>query len=459
MKYWQGKFNEGLDRTAEQFISTFAFDKRLYKHDIMGSIAHCTMLGEQNIISEEETKVIQQALTQIFYDITTGKLVPEGAVDIYDFLDSELGARIGNIADKLNIARSKYDRAALDRRMYVSQLCGDINESLKKLIEKIRETSNNYIAVIMPSQANFVKASPTTLAHTLMAYAERFMRDIVRMKETAKTAAVMPLYSGYGTGVAYKVDRRRVAQLLKFSSVTQNSLDAVTDNDFICEFLSSAALISKHVSSLCTLLMDWCTKEVPFARLDKSVNTDSKIVPSSVEPSVLETLKIKADKCTSLCLTSAAYCPGAYYTEADYAVIEPVFEAESLIKNCLEILTAVLSSFFFDEQAMLKAATAGFTTALDCVEYLVKKGENRNAAYEIVGKLCQYCAENNKRLDTITVDVYKTYSPLFEKDVIYVARAKSVARLRKNEGEPGEVAVRAEMRSIDRRLNKLFPEE
>lgn len=459
MKYWQGKFNEGLDRTAEQFISTFAFDKRLYKHDIMGSIAHCTMLGEQGIISEEETKIIQQALTQIFYNITTGKIVIEDSENIYDFLDRELNSSIGEISKKLNIARTECDRAALDKRMYVKELCGDLKEELKKLIEKIAEISGNCTSVILPSEFNFIKASPTTLAHTLLAYAERFMRDAAKLDETAKNAAVMPLYSGYGTGVPYKVDRRRVAELLKFSSVTQNSLDAVTDNDYICEFLAATALISRHVSSFCSLLIDWCTKEVAFARLDKSVNTDSKAVPSFAEPSVLETLKNKSDKCARICLTSAATDNGAYYSRSDYEIIETVFEAESAIKNCLGTLTAVISSVFFDEQAMLKAATNGFTTALDCVEYLVKKGENRDTAYEIVGKLCEYCAENNKRLDTIAIDIYRTYSPLFEKDVIYASRAKSVARLRKNEGEPGEVAVRAELRSIKRRLNKLFPEE
>lgn len=459
MKFWQGKFNEGLDENIKQFVSTFSYDKRLYKHDIMGSIAHCTMLCEQGILSEKETKQIRNALTQVFYDITSGALQLENARDIFEFLDGVMVTRIGNVADKLNIARSKSDRAALTLRMYVNELCGELNDSLKSLIESVIEISRNNLTTVMPGSYRFTKGQPTTLAHTLMAFAEMFTRDIVRYNEIKKHALVMPLYSMYGTGTRFAVNRRRVAELLKFPSVTQNSLDALTDTDYVSEFIGATAITAKHISTVCNTFIKWSAKEYGFIQTNDSITFDSEATPTAAEPVVLETIKARLSRC----ITMPALLSELNENSLDYCGIvhefaDTVFETENNIKSALGMLNAILPSFAFDSQAMLKAATNDYTVAHDCLDYLLLKGAPQSEALETVGKLCEYCYENNKRLDTITLDVYKEFSPLFEQDIISAMRLKNATRLRKHEGEPSDVAVRAEIRAMDRKLHRLFPE-
>ncbi len=457
MKFWQGQFNEGLDATVEQFVSTFAFDKRLYKHDIMGSLAHCTMLGEQGIITEEETKVIQKALTGLFNDITKGKVTFENSMNVFEFIDREIEERVGEVGKKLDIARGDVDRASLSIRMYVIELCSDINETLKTLVETIMEIASGYTLTMMPGEFHGMKAQPTSLGHSLLALSEGFVRDIERFIEVKKHANVMPLYSAYGTGVRYPINRRRVAQMLGFSSVTQNSLDALTDMDFISEFMSACSITAKHISKVCNAYIKWCSKDYGYAIPDGSINIDSKVIPQTDLPIVLEALNYKANKCVMLGTANAtAVVPTLSYNRAVYESIETVFEAESLIKNSANILTAILPSFAFDDQAMLKAANAGYITALDCVDYLVLKGMSKDEAYEIAGKLCEYCAENNKRLDTLTMDVYESFSPLFERDIVSSMKVRTAVRQRKHEGEPSDVTVRAEIRSLQRRLKRLF---
>ncbi len=459
MKFWQGKFNEALDENIKQFISTFSYDKRLYKHDIMGSIAHCTMLNEQGIISEKETKQLRNTLTQIFYDITSGTLLLENARDIFDFLDEVLVMRLGNIANKLNIARSKCDRAALTLRMYVSELCGELNESLKSFIESVMEVSGQNLTTVIPGNYRFAKGQPTTLAHTLMAFAEMFSRDIVRYNDIKKHTLVMPLYSMYGTGTRFAINRRRVAELLQFTSVTQNSLDALTDTDYVSEFISATAITAKHISTVCNTFIKWSSKDCGFVQTNDSITFDSGVTPTASEPVVLETIKAKLARCiampallTELNENSLDYCGSVH------EIAVTVLETETPVKSALEMLCAILPSFAFDNQAMLKAATADYSTARDCVDYLIIKGATESEAFETVGKLCEYCYENSKRLDTITLDVYKQFSPKFEQDVISAMRIKNATRLRKHEGEPGDVAVRAEIRAMGRKLHKLFPE-
>lgn len=460
MKYWQGKFNDGLDEAIGQFISTLPFDKRLYKHDIMGSIAHCTMLGEQGIIEEEETKIILKALTQIFYDITTGKLQPENARDVYEFLDAQLYERVGALAEKLNVARTVCDRSTLNVRMYVKELCSDLNEELKKLIETLMLVSESKLSVVMPSEYHGSKAQPTTLAHALMAFAEAFARDAERLNDVKKHAGVMTMYSGFGTGTPFRVNRRRVAELLQLDAISQNSLDALTDIDFIHDFMSASAAIARHIEKVCNTFIRWSGKEYAYARADASFNIDSEATPQTDTPLAMETIKLKASKCSALAHSADALDERTLsYGSPAYAAAETVFEAESILKNCLNILTALIPSYSFDEQAMQKAAVADYGVAHDCADYLVANGEAKEQAYAITGKLCEYCSQNNKRLDTLPIEIYKEFSPLFEKDIISLMRPKTAVRLRKHDGEPSEVAVRAEIRALKRKLNKLFPQK
>ena len=459
MKYWQGKFNEGLDEAILQFISTLSFDKRLYKHDIMGSIAHCTMLGEQGIIEEEETNIILKALTQIFYDITTGKLQPENARDIYGFLDRQLYELVGALAEKLDIARTICDRSTLNLRMYVKELCSDLNDELKKLIETLMLVSESKLSVVMPSQYHGSKSQPTTLAHCLMAFVEAFMRDAERLNVVKKQASVMTMYNGFGTGTTFKVNRRRVAELLQLDLISQNSLDALTDIDYIHDFMSAAAAIARHIEKVCNTFICWSKKECGFARADASFNIDSEATPQTDKPLAMETIRLKVSKCSVLVNSADSLDERTLsYGSSAYAAAETVFEAEGILKNCLSILSALIPSYSFDEQAMQKAAVSDYGVARDCADYLIANGETKEQAYAITGKLCEYCSQNNKRLDTLPIEIYKEFSPLFEKEIISLMRPKTAVRIRKHDGEPGEVAVRAEIRALKRKLNKLFPQ-
>ncbi len=456
MKFWQGKFNEGLDTAVCQFISTFSYDKRLYKHDVMGSIAHVTMLAEEGIIDEREAKTIQKTITQIFYDVTSGKLPLENANNVYEFIDLELNKRLGPIAEKASIGRTNTDRAALNTRMYVIELTDDVAATLKGLIEVLVQVAENYELTVVPSSYRGTKSQPTTLAHSIMAFAEMFLRDVERLLTLKKSSSVMPLYSCYGTGLRLPVNRKRVAELLGFKTVSANSADAIVDIDYVYEFINDANLIMKHVTALCNTLGEW--QKAAYYNCDGSFNVDSLVTPQCDVPAVFETLKTKASRCQALYNALYEIDPKSLsYNGALDAVAEIIFEAESYVKNSTSILIAYVASLQFDEQAMLKAATIGYTTALDCVDYLIMRGASKSDAYTLTGKVCEFCAENNKRLDTLDLDAYQAISPLFEVDIVSAMRLKNATRLRKNDGEPGDVAVRSEIRTLQRKLAKLFP--
>ncbi len=456
MKFWQGKFNEGIDATVAQYISTFSFDKRLYKHDIMGSIAHCTMLGNQGLIDGEEVAQLQKALTGIFYDITAGKIVLENAGNIFDFLDKEICERVGSMGEKINIGRCKTDRAELAMRMYVSETIDDILFALKTSCQTIISLADNNLSTAIPTFILGAKGQPSSLAHIIMSYAERFVRDIERLLSTKERTLVMPLYSQYGTGTRLPIDKKKVAELLKFKTISANTYDAISDNDYSEEFLANCAIVFKHLIAICNEIIKWTDKEFGFAKTDGNFNVDSPIVPQTDIQSVLQAIKSKAKKGLTLA-TSSMYNTDSTFSRGAYETIETVFEVESIIKNCLNMFATILPSFTFDEQAMLKQVNAGFTTAYDCVEYLISKGVTESDAYAITGKICEYCVENMKRLDTINLDTYKEFSDVFENDILLNMRPKTAIRLRKHDGEPSDVSVRAEIRNMVRKLNKLLP--
>lgn len=455
MKFWQGKFNEGQSPEITRYLATYTFDKRLYKHDVMGSIAHCTMLGEQGIISPEEATILRNALTQIFYDVTACKLVAENTTSVFDFIDSALSEKVGEIGKKINIARTPADRFALDMRMYAAETYSEIADSLKTLIETLTATAEKHYSTIMPSYYNNTKGQPTTLAHTIIAFTEPFVRDTERLFDAKKRTAIMPLYSAYGTGVRYNVNRKRVAELLKLSAVSQNSLDAITNTDYIGEFVSIVSAIATHVAKVSNTYIDW--NKNGFLLPDASVNIDSALVPSVNVPTIFETLKTRAAKAVNIASEfNAIASDSLYYSQSVYECAEMFFNAETIIRSCINTLISILPAYNYDEQTMLKTATSDFTVAKDCVDYLIDKGAEIDDAYDTVGKLCKYCAAVGKRLDTIDYEIYAGASSLFDADIISAMRLKNATRLRKHDGEPGESAVRAEIRNIQRKLKKLF---
>ena len=437
----------------------FPFDKRLYKHDVMGSIAHCTMLSEQEIISEKDAKAIQKALTEIFYDITAEKISLVGVTDILSFIDNELYDRIGAVSKKINIARTIDDRFALDARLYVREASQNAKYAIKNLVNAIIAIAEPNLTTVIPACYRGESAQPTTVAHILMAHAESFARDCERFDAVYKRANVMPLYSAYGTGLRLPISRKRVAELLKFDAVTPNSLDALSDGDYVHEYLLACTLTLKHVSALAGRLLSWIGGK-NYASVGENFTSQSPVSYVANYSEKLDELKGKVNFASSLQFKANAIdCGCNSPSRKNHELIATVFDAQFTLSGSLKELAEVVSTVTVNEPEMLKNATAKYSTAIDCVDYLISKGAEQEDAYAIVGKICAYCTENGKRLDTITLDVYTEFSPLFEEDVISAMRVKNATRLRKHEGEPSDVSVRAEIRNIVKKIARLAPDQ
>lgn len=421
--------------------------RKLYKHDLMGSIAHCTMLGEVELIPSPDAEVVQRALTKIFYDITNEKLALPAECDVFDFLDSELEIRIGELAKKLNVARTRGDRLALDVRMYVREISSDACEYVKTLVQTLIAVAEVNGLTFIPSVANGGEGQPTTVAHLALGHAEAFMRDIARFKRIADDGDDMPLYSAYGTGLRLPVDKKRVAELLKFKSVAHNVADALVNVDYIRELEFAVELLSKHLIELTERVSGWIASGYALA-------SDALTEPSEIRP--LKKLPIAVNALTERLRSVAAVCAKSYGASEIVDLFDYAVEAESEIKAVIPQINDLVASLTFDLQASLKAAQAEYSTARDCVDYLLAKGESKDEAENVVTKLCVYCRDNGKRLDTLPLEVYKDFSEAFEADVVSDMKVRNAVRLRKSEGEPSDVSTRAEIRSLNKRLNKIF---
>lgn len=297
MKMWTGRFKGTIDEQADEFNSSLRFDKRLYKHDIMGSIAHCTMLGECGIIPKEEADTICQTLSDIFYDIKNGKLTVAGAEDIHMFVEEELTRRVGDIGKKLHTARSRNDQVALDIRLYLRDSVDEIALLIKKLAELLCDLAAEHTETLIPAYTHMQKAQPTTLGHYFMAYAEMLLRDLMRLCDCRTRIDVMPLGSGACTSTTYPINRARVAELLDFGAVTQNSLDAVSDRDFAAEFLFDCSLVMMHLSRFNEEIIYWSSDEFGYVGLDDRFSTGSSIMPQKKNPDMSELIRGKTGRC------------------------------------------------------------------------------------------------------------------------------------------------------------------
>ncbi len=447
MNYWDENYTQNATLEVKA-------DKRFYKHDIMGTIAHITMLSEQGYISQSDSEVIQKALTQIFYDITEEKLSLTGVSNVFAFLDEELSGRIGELSSKVNIARTTNERLLLDARMYAKELSNELIEKLEQLILTALNIAENQTTTFINSETFGYPSQPTTIAHTVCAHIESFVRDINLFNSAISSSSVMPLYSGYGTGIRMNVDKKRVASLLGFNEVAQNTLDGINDTSFINSLNFAITETAKDISSFAKSLYGWLKSGI--------ISLSSlSVSPVSYGRLTFDTLSEITSK-TAICISaqSTANIIELTSTSANILdIISTMFESQNAIECIFDDIFSTLEKVAFNEQTALKEATANYTTAIDCVNYLVSKGENLSTAYEIVGKICEYCEINNKRLDTIAFEVYEQFSPLFENDIIPAMRVKNAVRLRKNVGEPSDVSVRAEIRAIKRKLNKLLPSE
>ena len=420
MELWQGRFKKELDSKTNSFNSSISFDYRFFEQDITGSLAHTKMLAKQGIISKEDFSKIEIALNEILEDIKTGKLkINENAEDIHTFIEEELTKKIGTAGKKLHTARSRNDQVALDIRMYLKEEVVEIQELVKKLQKVMVEIAEKHLDTVMPGYTHLQKAQPITFAHYLMAYVEMLSRDIERLSENYSRINVMPLGSCALAGTTHNIDREYTAKLLGFDSITINSLDGVSDRDFLIELSFNISMIMMHLSRLSEEIILYSSWEFKFIELDDSFSTGSSIMPQKKNPDIAELVRGKTGRTYGdlfTLLTMMKGLPLAYNKDMQEDK-EAIFDSIDTVKICLNTLIPMLSTMKVLKDNMKKAAEKGFINATDCADYLTKKGVPFREAYKITGELVSYSIDNDKTLETLDISEYKQFCDKFDNDI------------------------------------------
>ena len=444
MKLWGGRFSEESDKCAEQFNSSVSFDKRLYKHDINGSIAYAEMLGHQYIISKTDADTIVKELKQILTDIENGDLpIDTNAEDIHSFVESELVSRIGNAGKRLHTGRSRNDQVALDMRMYIKEEIDSICREIISLLETVLHTAKQYAGAIMPGFTHMQKAQPITLGHYLLAYFEMFKRDYNRLIDCHKRTDQMPLGSGALASTSYPLDRNFLKEKLGFSNITANSLDAVSDRDFCIEFLSCLSICIMHLSRFCEELILWSTDAFDFLEISDAYATGSSIMPQKKNPDMAELIRGKTGRVYGNLITLLTVMKGLplSYNKDMQEDKEAVFDSADTVKACLSIFCSMLRSITFKTGNMYKSALDGYTNATDAADWLVKKGVAFRESHEIIGKLVLYAIEKKTRLNDLTLDELKNISDIFDETFFEAVSIEACVDARVLTGGPATSAL------------------
>ncbi|MBQ8556203.1 MAG: argininosuccinate lyase [Clostridia bacterium] len=439
MKLWGGRFAKSTDHLMDDFHSSISFDQRLAEQDITGSIAHATMLGEQGIIPKTDADKIVEGLHGILEDVHAGKIEwMVDAEDIHMNVETILTQRIGEAGKRLHTGRSRNDQVALDVRMYAKVACRETEEMISDLLHVILDIAQDNLHTIMPGYTHMQKAQPITLAHHMMAYFQMFQRDLRRFRAAYDAADVMPLGSGALAGTTYPLNRERVAELLDFSAITMNSLDGVSDRDFLLDFLSAASICMMHLSRFCEELIIWNTNEFRFVEMDDAYATGSSIMPQKKNPDVAELIRGKTGRVYGdlmALLTVMKGIPLAYNKDMQEDK-EAFFDARDTLVKGLTVFTAMLKTCTFRKDVMERGASGGFTNATDAADYMVKHGVPFRDAHEVVGRLVAHCLNENKALLDLTLEELKAFHPVFEADVFDDLSMLSCVEKRRIPGAP-----------------------
>ena len=460
MKLWEGRFTEPSAKSADDFNQSLSFDYKLYWHDILASIAHVKMLGETQIIPKEEAETICDALVNILADIEKGVLPIEGAEDIHTFIENELVKRIGVKGKRMHTARSRNDQVPTDLRLYVKDSIVNISNRLKTLITTLLNMAENNIQYIMPGYTHMRRAQPISVAQYINAYNEMFLRDLERFTDCYKRTDVMPLGSCAMAGTDFPIDRKMTASLLSFSEISQNSIDAVSDRDFVAEYIFCCSTVMAHLSRFCEDIIIYSTDEFGFIDISDAYSTGSSIMPQKKNPDIPELIRGKTGRVYGslmAILTVIKGIPTSYNKDLQEDK-EALFNAEDTVLNCLGIFNELLQNISFDTRKMRFAAAGGFSTATDIADYLVQKGMAFRDAHAVTGQIVRHCIENHKTLDKLDLYVYQGFSSLFDEDILERVKASKSVEARKVIGGSARSAVRENIRSITKRLNRMFKE-
>ncbi len=454
---WGGRFTKETNALVKEFNDSISFDKRLWKEDIEGSIAHATMLGRQGILTKEASENIIEGLLSIRADIESGKLpITNEYEDIHSFVEANLIDRIGDDGKKLHTGRSRNDQVALDMRLFTRKAVNEVREDLLQLEKVILKIMDTHRETFMPGFTHLQKAQPVTLAHHFGAYFEMFRRDVTRLEDTGKRLNECPLGAGALAGTTYPLDRGFVAESLDFDLPTRNSMDSVSDRDYAIEFLGDLSLIMVHLSRLSEEIILWNSNEYRFVEIDDGYSTGSSIMPQKKNPDVAELIRGKTGRVfgdqTSL-LTTMKAIPLAYDKDMQEDK-EPVFDAFDTVTMCVRLMAGMLETMSFREDIMEKSARHGFTNATDAADYLVVKGVPFRDAHGIIGRMVLYCIEKEKSLDDLSLEEFHSFSKAFDKDIYDAISLKTCVDKRLTVGAPGQAAMDEEIKASSKWLEE-----
>lgn len=458
MKLWGGRFKKGTDDLVNDFNSSIRVDKRMYKEDIEGSLAHVKMLGKQGIIPQESSKKIAAGLEEILTRMENGVIeIDPSSEDIHSFTEGILTYYIGDCGKKLHTGRSRNDQVTLDLRMYLKKAQLGIIDNILELQEVILNKAKENTETIMPGYTHMQKAQPITLAHHLLAYAEMFKRDIGRLQDAYKRTDEMPLGSGALATSTYPIDRDFVAKELGFSKVTMNSLDSVSDRDYVIETLSAISMIMMHLSRFSEEIILWCTNEFKFVELDDGYSTGSSIMPQKKNPDVAELIRGKTGRVYGDLMTLLTVMKGIplAYNKDMQEDKESVFDAIDTVNLALKTFSGMISTMKVNKNNMKKGAAGGFTNATDLADYLVKKGESFRNAHSIVGEIVLYCIQENKHIEELSLEKLREFSPLFEEDVYKAIDLYTCVEERKVFGGPSSKSVQIQIDALAKFLSEI----
>lgn len=439
---WGGVFTKETDEAVFRFNESLSFDQRLYDVDIKGSIAHATMLGKQGIISEEEKNLIIGGLKGILEDIENKNLsFDPKCEDIHSFVETTLIQRIGDAGKKLHTGRSRNDQVALDMRLFtrneIDEISTLVSGLLKVLLRIMEENTDTY----MPSFTHLQKAQPTNLAHYMGAYTEMFLRDRDRLSDIRKRMNYSPLGAGALAGTTYPLDREFVAKELGFEGATRNSMDSVSDRDYLIELLSACSTIMMHLSRFSEELIIWNSNEYKFVKMDDGFSTGSSIMPQKKNPDIAELVRGKTGRVYGACvsvMTTMKGLPLAYNKDMQEDK-EVAFDAFDTVKDCLNLFTGMLDTMTFNKDVMAVSAMKGFTNATDAADYLVNKGVPFRDAHGIIGQIVLKCINEDKAIENLTIDELKTFCDAFDKDVYDAISLETCVSKRLTKGAPGAI--------------------
>lgn len=445
---WAGRFSKKIDDTVNAFNSSIAFDGRMYRHDIQGSIAHATMLGDCGIITKEDSLQIIDGLKGILSDIDSGKLeLDPSAEDIHMFIEAELTKRLGDVGKRLHTSRSRNDQVAVDIRLYLRDEIQEIYDLVKKLAVTLVNMAEQHTETIMPGYTHLQRAQPITFAQHLMAYVFMFLRDLERLQDVSKRMNYCPLGSGALAGTTYRTNRKQTAELLGFTAPMANSLDGVSDRDFCVELNCALSLIMTHLSRFSEEIIMWCSWEFKFIELDDAFATGSSIMPQKKNPDITELIRGKTGRVNGDLITLLSMLKGLplAYNKDMQEDKEAIFDAVDNVKLCVKTFIPMISTMKVLKENMRNAAARGFINATDCADYLVKKGMPFRDAYKITGTLVAQCIEKGLTLETLPIEDYKAMTELFDNDVYQAINLETCVRERKSEGGPSSDAVKVQI--------------